>query len=311
MGVPVALVLQYGQAVLQGHQRFGAFTAVLVVPQVLMAAGIAALYVSGTGGLVPVMWVTTLAAIGGAVLALLLVRKTVQRVPPEHQQPTRRQIRAFARRSYFGQLAPVESLRLDQLAVAAALSPAVLGYYGVATAFTNLSRFLGTSMGFVLAPYIASLPAEQQRRSLVRGLGLTVAVCALATLALFPATGFLVPLLFGDAFRPAIPLAQILLVAGLLLGVRRALLPGLRGLGLPGIGSYSELVALLVFAVLLPFALQSTTGIGVAIAFLVSAVAAIVLLAVLCYVSITGTSGGQLADPQPASDPADPALPLV
>jgi O-antigen/teichoic acid export membrane protein len=133
----------------------------------------------------------------------------------------------------------------------------------------------------------------------------------MATLALLPATGFLVPLLFGDAFRPAIPLAQILLVAGFLLGVRRAVLPGLRGLGLPGIGSYSELVALLVFAGLVPFALQSATGLGVAIAFLISAVVAIVFLAILCYASITRASGAQVADAPPRGDLPDPPLPMV
>lgn len=310
VGVPTAFALQYGQAVLQGHQRFGAFTAVFVVPQFLLAAGILALYVFAVGGLVPVMLVSTVAAVAGAVLALVLVRTTVRRVPPEDEPLQARTIRRFAFRSYFGQTAPIESFRLDQLVVGAALSPAVLGYYGAATAFTNLTRFLGTSIGFVLAPYIASLPKERQRRSLLRGLAFTIAVCSLATLALLPMTDFLVPLLFGDAFRPAIPLAQILLAAGFLLGVRRAILPGLRGIGLPSIGSYSELAALVVFAGLLPFALQSSTGMGVAVAFLVSAMVAMILLAALALVSIRRFCDGETEDATPAGASLDPPLPI-
>lgn len=279
--VPASFCTGYGMAVLQGLQRFLAVAVIVVAPQFIYGFGVVVLYVSGSGGLVPIVLANTVAAIVTGSAAVLLARTYVHQTPQRKAGPSRREIRQFARKSYLGQVAPIESFRLDQLAVGAMLTPTVLGYYTVAAAFTNLSRFLGTSVGFVLAPYIASLPKHRQRRSLRRGILFTVTICALVTFALVPTTQFLVPLLFGDPFRPAIPLAQILLIAGLLLGVRRAILPGLQGIGHPEIGSHSELVGLVVFAALLPVALQSVSGMGVALVFLTSAAVATVVVAIL------------------------------
>lgn len=279
--VPASFVTQYGMAILQGHQRFLAFTVIFVTPQFLYSLGVAVLYVSRSGGLVSIVLTYTVASLVTGSAAVLLASAYVRRTPRARVSPSRDEIRAFARKSYFGQVAPIESFRLDQLIVGAALTPTVLGYYTAATAFTNLSRFLGTSMGYVLSPHIAALPKDRQRRSLLRGLLLTAAICGLVTFALIPATDFLIPLLFGEAFRPAIPLAKVLLIAGFLLGVRRAVLAGLQGIGHPEIGSYSELLALIVFATLLPVALTSSSGMGIAVVFLTSAVVAMAFIVIL------------------------------
>lgn len=288
--VPASFLIEYSVAILQGHQRFMAFTVVIVAPQLINSSAMTALYVSGSGGLILVVLANTLAAVVTGIIAALLAYRYVHAVPYGEPAPPRLEILKFARKSYFGQVAPIESFRLDQLAVSAVLTPTVLGYYTVATAFTNLSRFLGNSMGFVLAPYIASLPEQRRKKSLLRGLLFTVVVCALVTFALVPTTERLVPLLFGDSFRPAIPLAKVLLVAGFFLGVRRAVLPGLQGLGHPEIGSYSELVALLVFAILLPFGLSLASGMGVAIVFLTSALVAMASIAILFQLRVSKSS---------------------
>ena len=232
------------------------------------------------------------AAACGAILRTLLVHKQIRGQSCNDANADLPTIRRFARRSYIGQVAPAESFRIDQLVVGAAFAPAVLGYYTAATAFTNLARFLGGSIGHVLAPHIASLPAHQQRRSLLRGVVFTLAVCGSATAALLPSTDFLVPLLFGDAFRRAVRLAKVLLVAGFLLGVRRAVLPGLRGLGLPSVGSYAEVAAVSVFAACLPIALRHDSGIGVAIAFLASALVALIGLGALAHRALSRAVGG-------------------
>ncbi len=284
--VPATFFTEYGVAVLQGHQRFLAFSALIVAPPLVYSLCVAALYASGSGDLVLVVLANTVASAVTGFAAVLLARACLRRLKRSENAPSPYEIRRFARKSYFGQVAPIESFRLDQLAVGAMLTPTVLGYYTVASAFTNLSRFLGASIGHVLAPYIASLPKHRQTASLLRGLIFTAGVCALTTFALVPTTDFLVPVLFGDAFGPAIPLSKVLLIAGLFLGVRRAVLPGLQGLGHPEIGSYSELVALLVFAGALPIALQSQSGMGVAVVFLISAVVAMASIAILFHLRV-------------------------
>lgn len=279
--VPALVITQYSMSVIQGHQRFGAFSAMLVAPQAFSGVGMLALYITDSGSLTSVVSVLAASAIVTALAATLLARRSVLPKMAGYASPSRSELRRFARKAYFGQVTPIESFRVDQLVVGAALSPAILGYYVTATAFTNLTRAFGSSMGLVLAPYVASLPASEQRRSLSRGLAVTAALCGIVTLGLVPSTELLVPLLFGDPFRPAIPLAQVLLIAGFFLGVRRAAIPGLQGIGYPEIGSYAELYALLAFAVLLPVGLMSSSGLGIAFVFLVSSIAGMGTIAIL------------------------------
>ena len=279
--VPAIFCLDYTMAVLQGHKRYVAFNIVQVAPQVIYGAGIASLYLTGSGDITLVVLVGTAAAIATGLTALLLARPYLAPSRSSEAAPTRSELRQFARKTYVGQVAPIESFRLDQLVVGATLSPTALGFYGVATAFTNLSRFLGTSIGYVLAPHIASMPPSRRRRSLIRGLSFTALLCGAVTALLVPSTDYLIPLLFGNVFRPAIPIAQVLLFAGFFLGVRRAALAGLQGLGRPEIGSYAELVALAVFLPLVALALKEGTGLAVAWVFLISAVAAMASIVLL------------------------------
>lgn len=289
--IPAVFLLDYTRAVLQGHMRFTAFSVVQVTPQIIYAAGVSVLYTIDKGSINSVVLLGTVAALFTGLISWVLAAPYL-RASEIGSPPTRRNLRRYARRTYLGQVAPIESFRLDQLVVGAMMSPAVLGFYGVATAFSNLSRFLGSSIGYVLAPHIAALPPARRRRSLLRGLGFTAALCGGITLVLMAAAHLLVPLLFGEPFRPAIPLAQILLIAGFFLGLRRAALAGLQGLGHPEIGSYAELVALAIFALLLPLAVSLDDGLGIALLFLTSAVVAMASILFFLMLSRRATNGG-------------------
>jgi O-antigen/teichoic acid export membrane protein len=62
----------------------------------------------------------------------------------------------------------------------------------------------------------------------------------------------ILPLLFGAAFAPAVPLAIWLVLAYILLGLNGVLCDGFRGLGSPNWVNFSECVGLLIRVVLFP-----------------------------------------------------------
>jgi O-antigen/teichoic acid export membrane protein len=92
----------------------------------------------------------------------------------------------------------------------------------------------------------------------------------------------LLPALFGRAFRPAVPVAQILLAAALIQAFRRIAAEGLRGLGSGSSASIAELVFAAVFVgALIPLS-DSLHAKGAAFALMLgTAAAGITLLALV------------------------------
>ena len=104
--------------------------------------------------------------------------------------PPVREMVAFGAKGLLGASSPIEYYRLDQAVVGLFLTPVALGIYAVALAFTNLPRFISTSVGMVAYPHVAaqSDPVEA-RRQLWRFFLLTVAACAAVVAALEVSAG--------------------------------------------------------------------------------------------------------------------------
>ena len=246
--VPASYALEYGLAILQGRQRFGLFNVLRILPNFVYAGLLVVLALSSSGDLTIILASSLVGTAGAGALALL----NALAAPPDgngaSDAPSRRQVLRFGLQSYLGYVSPVESFRLDQLYVGAAFPPATLGIYVVATAFTNLSRFIGQSIGLVAAPHVASLTeASEQRRAAWRFFFLAAALCGGITLFLLLTVPWLTPLLFGDQFSEAGGLAQVLLLGAFFLAIRRTLTDGARGCGLPALGSIAEVAAAVWF----------------------------------------------------------------
>ena len=266
-----ALVQTYGLALLQGCRRFTAFNALRVGPACLYAfliAGLAAVHRAGLHS-VAIAWI-----LANCILAALTgwaaLRARSERSRPMATVPSIGSLASFGARSMFGAAAPMSSYRLDQLIVGAALRPEMLGLYVVATAFTNLTRFLGQSIGMVAYPAIAvDRDAVRLRRQIRFYFGVGAVVCSSVTAGLVIAVPWLLPRFFGHQFDPAIGPARLLLAAGLLSALRRILVDATRGAGHPTWGALAEL-STLVSLPLAILALDARLGlIGVSIALIV------------------------------------------
>ncbi len=242
--VPAHLAQQYGLAILQGRERFLAFNILRTAPAAVYAAAVAVLLVLDLDGLgdVVLLWTGANVAIG-----LLTLTVALRGLGPRGEAPVPpvREMVAFGAKGLLGASSPIEYYRLDQAVVGLFLTPVALGIYAVALAFTNLPRFISTSVGMVAYPHVAaqSDPVEA-RRQLWRFFLLTVAACAAVVVALEVSAEWLVPFFFGSEFESAVPIVRIVLVSALLIAARRILADGARGLGQPGLGTVAELVSL-------------------------------------------------------------------
>jgi O-antigen/teichoic acid export membrane protein len=185
------------------------------------------------------------------------------------------------------------NLRLDQMLMAALLSPRDLGLYVVAVAWSSAAAPLLNAVGVVMTPAVASATdTAHGARRLAAGARITTALAITICLILAAVTQIAIVLLFGERFRPSIPAALVLMPAAGVLGLNLALQEGLRGMGRPYAVLRAELAGLAVTAFALIAMLRPMGIMGAAIASLLgySTVSAVLLINVRRY------SGMPIAD---------------
>lgn len=238
--IPAFLAHRYALSILQGCRRFTAFNLMRLLPVASYAATVTMLYLLHENRLfiVVVAWVLT--SLLASIIAIAVVLKQV-RIDWHHKTDLRRRLLHFGLSGHIGAIAPLDNMRLDQLAASIFLAPSALGLYAVAYAFTNLPKFISQSAGMIAYPEIAQQKkGGHENRLLWRYFwGITVLNITL-TLALVFLVPLLIPLFFGQQFNGSIPIAQILLIGATFAAPGRIIIDGLRGLGKPQLSTLSE-----------------------------------------------------------------------
>lgn len=168
------------------------------------------------GGLLtlPALAAATLAvAVASSLLAARLVGRLIPATAPADLHVYRSHT-GFMARAFAASLAMVVFQRLDIAVLAGAAPAATVGHYAVAMALVDTSLVAAGVVGLVLQPMLATPGADHTRvyrMSLLAVLGIYTAGAALGWL-LAP---WLVPWLFGNAYAPAVPLLQVLLLYGI------------------------------------------------------------------------------------------------
>jgi len=226
-----------------------ALSVLRTLPVLLYSVALVAVVVVVEPGLVGIVVVWLLGhAVATAVWVATLLRG-LHAVGGVESEPSRGELVRFGLRGLIGSFSPVETFRLDQLVVGLVLSPVALGLYVVGLAFTTLPRLISHSIGLITYPRVAAEPDAARATAIVwRFFG----VCAVTTGAfvavLEVVTPSIIRFFFGDAFAGAATAARILLVSSVFLSLRRILIEGAQGVGLPTLGTWSELVSWIVFA---------------------------------------------------------------
>jgi O-antigen/teichoic acid export membrane protein len=233
----------YGLALLQARSRFNAFAIARALPTTCYALAATAIAIAGAD-LLSFTIALVAATVVGAILTIAIGLTRLPAVQEDKPVPSVRAMLGFGLRALLGSFSAVETLQVDQIFVGVVLSPRALGLYAVATAFTNMPRFIVTSIGMVGYPQVASIvDPEDSRRRIWRIFWLTVGSCAALVGVLEAIIGWLLPFLFGDSFAEAIPLARILLFGVIFLAARRILSDSIRGAGFPGLGTVAEIAS--------------------------------------------------------------------
>lgn len=193
-----------------------------------------------------------------------------------YHHPLAREALAFGAHNWLASIVFLANFRLDQLLMAGLSSSRQLGLYAVATTVATFSSVFVGALTLALFPRVArgdpQLAQQACRVALILVALTSVVVAAIVPLAL--------PLLFGDAFDDAVPMALILLIAGVSSACTTVLGVSLAAAGHPRATVRPQLVGLALSIPALLIALPVAGGIGASvIAVVTGAVTAGLMLA--------------------------------
>ncbi len=255
LSIPLTFPSGYPLNVLQGSMHldaynfsriFGAawYALVLVVLFTIRQPSIGAI----------VTWQLVGYAVNG-LLNLWLVRRLL-RVRWQWDASIYKPVLSYGAKTQLGGLTYYLNQRLDQLVMSLWLAPEALGYYVVAVALANPLTIIPNAIGTVTLPAAAREAAATAHAVIRRSLRTVLLLGTAAAAGLFLLTPYLLPLLFGEAFRPAIGACRVLVVAMIPLGLSLVLYESLRGLNHPLAPAYAEgignLATIALLAALLP-----------------------------------------------------------
>lgn len=177
------------------------------------------------------------------------------------------EVMSFGSRMWFGAVAGILLMRIDQVLIAPLSGIAQLGLYAVAASVSEVILVANAGIRDVV------FALESRERNLGRVAYATrVSTCAVTCLAIVVAIAspVLLPLLFGPGFEDALP-ALFVLLGGVVLG-NPGSIPGmaLAGWGRPELRSYALTAALVVNLLAVALLVPSLGAVGAALATLVS-----------------------------------------
>ena len=168
------------------------------------------------------------------------------------QWPVMRGLFAYGIRVYVGDVLQALRLRLDQATVAIWLSSTDLGFYVVALTIANAPQIVSNTIAYVAFPKVSQAGSEGARWEVFgRYLRLALVASVAITLTLLVLAPFVIPLLFGQAFAPAVPICLVLLLGLVPYALKLMYMQALKAWDMPLAVSRAEIAGLVVAAVAL------------------------------------------------------------
>ena len=242
LSIPFSLLTNYLMNMVQGLKRFGLFNLFRLTAAGGYVLGLASAAIVGLRQAQTVIWLL----LGAQVLITFInLGVFLFQVRPKgtFSLARARELLSYGIKSYWGGLSWMANARLDQFLMSSMVGLSELGQYAVAVSYGSATFPLAASFATVLFPRVAGDATGQAADKIKKAVRYNLAISSLMALLLGLACPWILPLLFGQAYRSAVVPALVLLAAGVFLGGNYVLSDGVRGLGAPLVASYAEMLA--------------------------------------------------------------------
>ncbi len=262
--LPLALIGQLLMAVTNGLQLWKTVAATRLIPPVAGLVGTVALYLTDSLTVTTAATLALVTSLAAAAPALRAVAKRHYRLRVNRQ--VIREGSKFGVKAWANQLTSNANARLDQLLMARIVPSADLGLYAVAVNAAGVAGLFTTALVVPLSVRVA----QGEAMIVARALRMTIVGASLVAIALAALIPTVLPLLFGDDFADATPMALILLAASIPSAGIAILAPSLTAANRPGAGATAQAIGLAVTVPALLVVLPILGGVGAALVSLVA-----------------------------------------
>jgi len=286
--LPLSLLAMYFTSILLGQGRIKEYNLVHLTQSGALLMLVLLLLLAINGGVFSTIVAWAIATLVATILAILLVRRTINIKWSFHRQLFRDSVK-FGVKGYLGNAIQFLNYRLDMVLVAIFMNVTFVGYYSISVAMAEALWYFPGAVGTLLFARTPGMKAEDANKSTPRICRNTLFLTIIAGLLLFVLGRYIILLFFGSAFLPALKPLWILLPGVIALSIPKVLSNEMAGRGKPIVGTIAAVVSLAVNIPLNIFLIPRMGISGAALASTISySVTAIVIL--VAFQKISGNS---------------------
>ncbi len=234
--VPLNLLVTYFTWILLGQNRIKEYNLVLLAQSGAFAVLVLLVLLAVRGGIFGTVAAWASGVLVAAILSILLVYRTTNVKWSFYPQLFRESIK-FGVQGYLGSIISFLSYRLNMLLVAFFMSATFVGYYSISITMAEALWNLSGAVGTVVFARTPGMKTEEANLSTPRICRNTLFLTFIASLLLFVLSRYIILVLFGSAFLPALKPMWILLPGVVVFSVARVLSSEITGRGKPIVGT--------------------------------------------------------------------------
>jgi O-antigen/teichoic acid export membrane protein len=246
--VPLSLLTSYFGFTLLGQKRIRAYNVIQLAPSPLNLV-LLAVVLWFNGGVFGVVLVSAITTGFAAVLSFMLVLRETRITWSFHPRLFINSVR-FGMQGHLSNIIQFLNYRLDMLMVASFMDVAFVGYYSIAVAMAETLWLVPGTVGTVIFARTIGLSSEEANKTTPRICRNTLLITLLGALALFVLSRYIILLLYGSDYLPAVRPLWILLPGIVSLSIGKVLCNEITARGKPIINTISTGVSLAVNAAL-------------------------------------------------------------
>ena len=285
--IPILVLQQYLQFLLQADYRFAVINVTLLLPSAM------SLLVNGVFSVVGNLSVASAIAtwiVGQGTSSAILLRRAFRDLDLSRLNAAlARRTLGFGLKSHPGRVMNLANYRLDQWILAAVAGTRELGLYSVAVSWAETLFFLPTALAIVQRPDLARAPREEASGLAALVFRMCTILTAPLALGLIVLAPFLCVTVFGPDFRGSVDDLRVLAVGGFGIAAVKLLDDALAAQGRQMLGIWAVAIGLVTTVVLDALLIPRLNGLGAAIASSVAYTASGTMIAMLFAKALGGS----------------------
>lgn len=241
--IPTNILTSYGLGILQGNQKIHEFNFLRLTVNIIYLVGVILLWITKNLTVRNVMVTLLMSSAITALLTLFLVLN-LYKINFSLDKRIISRLVSYGIRNHIGSLSFLFNQRLDQMLMTLLISPINLGLYAAAVNVSGMARLLSGAISTLVFPRVAAANSTEKRNLVLKYSKINATLTFISGVGLVLVNPWLIPLIYGPAYRPSIIPAQILTIAAVIVGIAVCWSSSLRGLGHPIIPAKAEFIAL-------------------------------------------------------------------